>query len=170
MTQALAFYRECGDLGTALINGNFLMTTSNYVVRREVLDRVGLFAPLRYAHDLDFALRLLAGGGGHRARAGALLRYRVHGGNTIKEDHAQVRLEWAMAAAAYLVGLLDRPDGRGPEVWTRAKAVLDVLDRHALGGPPSSAPAYLRRCPAATLERSPVLRDRAFREILLGCV
>jgi len=139
-------------------------------VRREALDRVGLFAPLRYAHDLDFALRLLLAGEGIALVPETLLRYRLHGGNTIKEDHAQVRLEWAMAAAAYLVGLLDRPEDQGPEVWTRAKAVLDVLDRHALSRAAHLCAAYLRRSPAATLERSPVLRDRAFRSFLLGCV
>jgi hypothetical protein len=166
---ALAFYHGSGDLGPALLNGNFLMTTSNYVLRREVLDRVGLFAPLRYAHDLEFALRLLLAGERVALLPEPLLRYRLHSGNTIKEDHAQVRLEWAIVGAAYLVGLLDRRGGQGLEDWIRARAVLDILDRHALARAAHLCTAYLRRH-AGTLERSPILRDNAFREFLLSCL
>src|SRR5262249_35193617 len=51
------FYEKIGDLGLGLVNGNFLMTTSNIVARRALFDEVGGFDDLRYAHDLDFFLR-----------------------------------------------------------------------------------------------------------------
>ena len=49
-------------MAVALVNGNSLVTASNYLARRSLFDQIGLFAPLRYAHDLDFALRALADG------------------------------------------------------------------------------------------------------------
>ena len=166
--EALAFHREAGDLGTALLNGNFLMTTSNLVFRRGLLDRIGLFAPLRYAHDLDFLLRALA-----RGRRFALLldepllSYRLHAANTIKEDHTAVRMEWAAVAAAYLDALLAVPDA--PD-WERVRAVGAVLERHALLPAVQLCLAYLRRHPAGgSLERAPMLADEAFRAALRGC-
>jgi glycosyltransferase involved in cell wall biosynthesis len=59
---ALEFYDRNRDMAVALVNGNFLMTTSNYLARRRLFDQIGMFAPLRYAHDLDFALFVLAEG------------------------------------------------------------------------------------------------------------
>jgi glycosyltransferase involved in cell wall biosynthesis len=82
-------------MGVALINGNFLMTTSNLLFRRGLLEELGLFAPLRYAHDLDFVLRTLASGKRILLVEQMLLRYRIHGTNTISEDHSKVRAEWA---------------------------------------------------------------------------
>ena len=168
-TAALATLRESGDAGLALVNGNFLMTTSNYVIPRQVVDQVGYFAPLRYAHDLDFALRLVAEGRRIVMLDDALLSYRTHGGNTIAEDHAKVRLEWAIVAAFFLTSLWDRPDS--PEIdWKRAVAIEQVLDKHALARAVHLCRAYLRRHPASTLERSPILSDLAFRELVTGCL
>ena len=166
---ALATLRGSGDPGLALVNGNYLMTTSNFVVPRQVLDQVGYFAPLRYTHDLDFALRLVAGGRRILLLDDALLSYRTHGGNTIAEDHAKVRLEWAIVAAFFITSLWDRPDG--PEIdWGRAMAIAQVLDKHALTRAVHLCMAYLRRHPASTLERSPILADLAFRELVTGCL
>src|SRR4029450_2534625 len=50
--EARVFYERIGDLGLALVNGNFLMTTSNIVARRALFQEVGGFDDLRYAHDL----------------------------------------------------------------------------------------------------------------------
>jgi glycosyltransferase involved in cell wall biosynthesis len=167
--EALAFHRASGDLGAALVNGNFVMTTSNMAFRRGLLDRIGLFAPLRYAHDLDFLLRALA----HGRRFALLLDepllfYRLHVANTIKEDHGAVRLEWAAVAAAYLDGLLAAP---GAVDWARLQAIGAVLDRHKLLLATQLCLAHLRRHPAGgTLERAPMLADEGFRAALQGCV
>lgn len=129
--QATAFYEQCRDLPLALINGNFLMTTSNLVIRRDVFASIGYFAPLRYAHDLDFFLRLLAA---HRQIflvEDRLLTYRLHGRNTIKEAQANIRVEWAFAAARFLHSIWASPlwRTRGRHYTRR---ILDVLEAHRL--------------------------------------
>jgi len=160
--RAWAFHRDGAEMGVALVNGNLLMTTSNFVFRRGLLDDIGPFADLRYAHDLDFALRALASGKRIAVLDDALLRYRVHAGNTIAEDHRAVRAEWAIVAAAYLTLLWDRP-GAPPIDWTQAAAMQDVLQRHDLARAVALAMAYLRRHDAASLDRSPLLADAGFR-------
>jgi GT2 family glycosyltransferase len=75
--EACSFYEEIGDLALALVNGNFLMTTSNIVARRAVFDEVGVFDDLRYTHDLDFFLRLLVHGRRLALLRRSLLTYRV---------------------------------------------------------------------------------------------
>jgi glycosyltransferase involved in cell wall biosynthesis len=167
--EALRSLDALGDLGTALVNGNFVMSTSNLAFRRGLLERTGLFAPLRYAHDLDFMLRALALGHRFTVLTGeALLSYRLHATNTIKEDHRAVRLEWAAVAAAYLDALLAAP---GPVDWARLQAIGAVLERHALLRGVQLCLAHLRRNPAgATLERSRLLGDGGFLAALQDCV
>ena len=167
--RALDFYRSCGDLALALVNGNFLITTSNFLLRRRLVDRVGLFAPLRYAHDLDFLLRVLARGGRIALVEERLLRYRIHAANTIKEQHSRVRLEWTAVAAFWLTNLWDRSNS-GPIDWERAREIEDVLDRHGLTRGVHLCMAYFRRHPTDTLERSPFFRDNAFRSFLAEVV
>jgi glycosyltransferase involved in cell wall biosynthesis len=98
-----AFFRETGDLVAGLMRDNFVCTTSNLVFRTALAREMGGFAPLTYVNDLDFLLRILA-------RAGclvvdeALLDYRLHPANTIKErkqQRAEFRYEmaWALADA-----------------------------------------------------------------------
>ncbi len=76
---------DLGDPELALLETNFVSTTSNVAFRRSLLDDAGLdFLPLRYTHDWDFILSA--------CRHGRLLilpeplvSYRVHGDNTIHE-------------------------------------------------------------------------------------
>lgn len=100
--QALARFKKLRNLPAALIDANFLMTTSNFLMRRRVLDEVGYFLPLRYAHDLEYALRL----SNKRMRLcfidRPLLKYRFHSSNTISENNDNVRFEWAICAALYI--------------------------------------------------------------------
>jgi glycosyltransferase involved in cell wall biosynthesis len=166
---ALQAYQASGDLGVSLMGGNFLMTTSNLLLRRATLDAVGPFAALRYTHDLDWLLRALALG--HRISVidTVLLRYRKHGNNTIDEDHGRVRAEWAMTASSYLTMLWDRA-GAPPVDWDRAGAVQDVLRTHQLDRAVGPCMAYLRRTGALPLDRSPLLADAAFRLRVEGWV
>lgn len=166
---ARQFQRETGDLGTALVNGNFLVSTSNFVIRRAALQHLGGFAALRYAHDLDFALRVLAMGRRIAIIEQPLLRYRVHPANTIAEDHRRVRAEWAVAAAAYLTVLWDAQRAT-PIDWGAAEAMQTVLLRHELTRAVSLCMAYLRRHGALPLDRSPLTDDAEFRARLLGWV
>lgn len=168
---ALAF-RAGRGMATALVNGNFLVSTSNFLFPRALVAEIGGFAALRYAHDLDFALRALALGHGIVLLDAALLRYRVHGRNTIAEDHRGVRAEWAAAAAAYLTLRWERPGAPEPD-WDEAAAIEDVLRRHELSRAVHLCMAWLRRhgpdeAAPGRLDRVPLLADAAFRARLAG--
>jgi glycosyltransferase involved in cell wall biosynthesis len=165
--QALAGSRAAPSLAVALIDGNFLMTTSNFLLRRSALAALGGFAPLRYAHDLDFALRLLASGQRILLVQKPLMRYRIHAANTISEDHRRVRAEWAICAASYYSFLLDR---RAEIDWPLAAALEDVLRRHELTKAVHLVMAYLRRDGTSALDRSRLLADQAFLRQLAGWV
>lgn len=175
--EALAFHRggaapglaPDAALGVALVNGNFVMTTSNLLFRRRTLEVVGEFAAFRYVHDLDWLLRALALGERMVLSDKVLLRYRIHGGNTIAEDHARVRAEWAMAAAGYLCTLWDRP-GAPPVDWDLAGAAADVLRRHSLDRAVTPCMAYLRRHGSLPLHQSPLLDDDAFKARVRGWI
>jgi glycosyltransferase involved in cell wall biosynthesis len=87
------------DARFSLLAENYLSTTSNFVFRRLVWGRHGPFRALRYAHDWDFALR--AGlAEGVRLVPEALVDYRVHRRNTIREDRPSMELEvlWVLAS------------------------------------------------------------------------
>ncbi len=127
------FYREVGDLGLALVNGNFLMTTSNVVARRSLFEEVGGFDELRYAHDLDFFLRLVVHGRKVTVLGQPLLAYRFHGSNTISESAHKVKVEWAAATAFFArrLSVGRDPERRGPKYLRR---LLEVTDHHQLTG------------------------------------
>ncbi len=86
-------YKEKNDLFLALVDGNFLFTTSNIFIKKSVFDRIGTFARFRYAHDLDFFLRLITHNRNIIIFDEPLLMYRIHGSNTINENHRKVFLE-----------------------------------------------------------------------------
>ena len=60
--QATDFYRSTGALGLSLLNGNFLRSTSDLVVRRSVFEGIRGFDESPYAHDLHFFLMLVSTG------------------------------------------------------------------------------------------------------------
>ena len=81
------FYFECGDLYTAFLKGNFMVTTSNLFMTADAAQRVGPFCSLRYLHDYDFIFRMMTAFPGqvHYAENLQLLKYRIHSGNTLGE-------------------------------------------------------------------------------------
>ena len=95
-------FQGTADLVVGLLAGNCLLTTSNLICRRAVFDAVGYFREFRYAHDYDFFLRLCS-----RVNATILdtplLRYRIHGGNTVKESEADVSFEIGLILAGFLL-------------------------------------------------------------------
>jgi hypothetical protein len=101
LDDALAWHARHGDLAAGLAYGNFVSTTSNLVARREALLRLGGFDALRYTHDQELLLRLVESGAGLALLEEKLLAYRVHPENTIKEQPAQVRAEWAAVLAVH---------------------------------------------------------------------
>jgi glycosyltransferase involved in cell wall biosynthesis len=85
---------ESGNLLDLLAHQNYFGTTGNMVFTKELHARVGGFAPFRYLHDWDFALRAVILGRCLYIRR-YLTAYRLHATNTIKESpenaHAESR-------------------------------------------------------------------------------
>ncbi len=82
-----AKYFDCGDLYTAFLHGNFMVTTSNLFMTRNVIDKVGQFCSLRYLHDYDYIFRILLAFPDQvrYLHDQNLLYYRIHGSNTLSE-------------------------------------------------------------------------------------
>jgi len=85
-----------------LLGGNFLKTTSNLFCRKECFAKIGPFRNLRYTHDYDFFLKL-AYDSGVKVMGEPLLKYRIHPGNTLKEDQAAVDFESALVVSHFLL-------------------------------------------------------------------
>lgn len=128
--RALRFYQNDGDLALSLINGNFLMTTSNFVIRRSAFEKFGYFGNFRYAHDLAFLLRLLAQGGRVAIDPRPLLKYRIHTSNTISEGTLKVKVELAAVIAEYLTYIYRANAGRVSNEYL--ERLYRVLDTHNL--------------------------------------
>ncbi len=81
------FYFECGDIYTAFLKGNFMVTTSNLFMTVEAVKKTGNFCSLRYLHDYDYIFRLMLSCPGkvHYLADEKLLYYRIHSGNTLGE-------------------------------------------------------------------------------------
>ena len=82
-----SFFKECGDLYTAFLKGNFMVTTSNLFLTAEAASKVGKFCSLRYLHDYDYIFRVMLAhpGAVHYLEDEKLLYYRIHEGNTLGE-------------------------------------------------------------------------------------
>lgn len=70
--------------GFALLLRNFSVSSSNFVFRRSLYDRLGGFAALRFTHDWDFLLRALYFSEPVWVRS-LLLSYRSHDSNTTEK-------------------------------------------------------------------------------------
>jgi hypothetical protein len=82
-----------------LLVSNFISTTSNMLFQRNVLEKVGGFRNLRFSHDWDFALRVAADWPCTIVEE-PLVRYRLHGSNTIKSNQRWMLFEtcWVLVA------------------------------------------------------------------------
>ncbi len=93
------------DPELALLETNYISTTSNLAFRRSVFEGGTRFLPLRFAHDWDFMLAACSHGS-LEIIEDPLVCYRVHSQNTIKEGQAeaegQMRFEilWVVARHA----------------------------------------------------------------------
>ncbi len=101
------FYFSCGDLYTAFLKGNFMVTTSNLFLTREAVATVGTFCSLRYLHDYDYIFRVLLAYPGKVSYLDdqKLVFYRIHSGNTLgeaaivgREQDRQVIKKYMLAA------------------------------------------------------------------------
>lgn len=82
-----------------LIISNFTSTTSNFLFRREVYEKIGGMRNLRFAHDWDFALRVAQNFECEIIKE-PLLLYRVHENNTISSNRKWMMFEIAWVWAA----------------------------------------------------------------------
>lgn len=103
--------KRCSVLPPALwfFTGNPALGTSNYFFSKSLFQATGPFAPLRYTHDWDWALRAA-----QRCPPTwmheALLSYRVHDLNTLAEDDAWRHVhENSLVQATALMRLPERP-------------------------------------------------------------
>lgn len=132
--ESVRYWKDMKRLRPALLNANFLATTSNLAIRRSCLERVGAFNNLRYAHDLDFFLRLLSRDVRIDIIDEPLLGYRIHAGNTIKEDGRRVRLEWAAVVAVSRIEYsCTHPLVRQEDV-DEETIISEILRKHGLEG------------------------------------
>lgn len=84
-----------------LIINNFTATTSNFLFRRSLYEKIGGMRNLRFAHDWDFALRA-AEVAECRILEVPLLRYRIHESNTISSNRKWMLFEIAWIWASNL--------------------------------------------------------------------
>lgn len=145
-------FRAGDDLRGALLTENFWATTSNFVFRRALWERIGPFRPLRFTHDWDFALRAAAAAPSQLLPE-ALLRYRVHAHNTIRSDRAGMVFELCWCLAVHLpAALADRAWADAAPPHTRVAQLLHSI--HVAGCERALAVMLLERLherPAAAL-------------------
>lgn len=101
------YLSDLGHPALALLETNFVSTTSNLAFRRSLVEEHGLrFQPQRYAHDWEFILAACHHGG-LRLVPEPLVKYRVHADNTIKEGAGtevgpmRFEIQWVVARHAY---------------------------------------------------------------------
>ena len=98
-------YFQLNDLYAAFLHGNFMVTTSNLFMSAEAAKRIGGFASLRYLHDYDYIFRLLLAypKNSFYLDDQQLLKYRIHGGNTLSEGAIKAREQDQEVIRRYLL-------------------------------------------------------------------
>ncbi len=102
------FFFACGDLYTAFLKGNFMVTTSNLFLTREAVQRTGTFSSLRYLHDYDYIFRVMLSFPGkvEYMHDRKLLFYRIHSGNTLGEAAISGREQDKKVIRSYLMAAI----------------------------------------------------------------
>jgi glycosyltransferase involved in cell wall biosynthesis len=119
LARSRKFFEKYGLPQLSLINENYVATTSNMVFSRRLWELAGGFQPLRYCHDLDFLMFAFEFGSVILDLSEEHIVYRVHQGNTIKEDLSRVRVEIAAVIAEAL-------RQSGPRLLSPAFGELDL--------------------------------------------
>jgi glycosyltransferase involved in cell wall biosynthesis len=99
-------YGDNNDFLLSVLLDNFTCTSSNFVFRRSLPDKIGLFKPLRYVHDWDFLLRSLLSCKCIYLDQ-ELLSYRIHGQNTISERNHSNRADFILEMSWVFATLLE---------------------------------------------------------------
>lgn len=94
-------FEAYNNKGCALIQENIAATSSNFVFRKSLFERIGPFKNYRYANDLDFILRAFIDGACYFDLGILHTKYRYHGHNTIKENLEATTCEVSLIAKSY---------------------------------------------------------------------
>jgi glycosyltransferase involved in cell wall biosynthesis len=149
-----AFYRQCGELYTAFLKGNFMVTTSNLFMTARAVRVVGKFCSLRYLHDYDYIFRMMLANPGkvHYLDQEKLLFYRIHSGNTLGEAAITGRLQDQQLIRKYMLevvptaqkGHVEAGSDRLVELEQELNAVRSTLQPAAAQGVRPAAMQLLR--------------------------
>lgn len=142
------FYFKAGDMYTAFLKGNFMVTTSNLFMTREAVEKVGLFCSLRYLHDYDYIFRLMLAfpDGVHYCADEKLLYYRIHPGNTLGEAAIVGRRQDQELITKYMVQKM--PESVQAQIAAGCERLVELGDelhevRSAMECPPQGVrPAF----------------------------
>ncbi len=106
-----SFYRQSGDLYTAFLKGNFMVTTSNLFMTGRAVRAVGNFCSLRYLHDYDYIFRMMLAHPGkvQYLEDEKLLYYRIHSGNTLGEAAITGRQQDQQLIRKYMLAVVSEP-------------------------------------------------------------
>ncbi len=133
------WFFACGDLYTAFLKGNFMVTTSNLFMTAEAVQRVGKFSALRYLHDYDYIFRMMLAFPGQVRYVDdeQLLYYRIHDGNTLGEAAITGRQQDIKVISKYMLAALPEQQRRLAAAGTgRLLELRDELEqvRNELSG------------------------------------
>ncbi len=144
------FFFSCGNLYTAFLKGNFMVTTSNLFMTAEAVARVGRFCSLRYLHDYDFIFRMMLAWPGqvHYLADEKLLYYRIHGGNTLGEAAIVGREQDKEVIRRYMLAAI--PEEYRPYAEAGSDRLVELEQelqqvRAELAGPPQPGVKQLLR-------------------------
>lgn len=120
------FYKKSGDLYTAFLKGNFMVTTSNLFMTKAAAEKVGKFCSLRYLHDYDFIFRMMLAFPGqvHYLADEKLLYYRIHDGNTLGEAAITGREQDKDVIRKYMLARV--PEDLRPYVNAGAERLIEL--------------------------------------------
>ena len=87
------------DYSLNALIANFASTTSNFIFKRKIYEEIGGMRNLRFTHDWDFLLRVCSLYNCYNLQE-SLLKYRIHGTNTISSNRKWMLFEvcWTIAA------------------------------------------------------------------------
>ncbi|HMP89108.1 MAG TPA: glycosyltransferase [Kiritimatiellia bacterium] len=116
-------FLKTGDLYAGFLRGNLMITTSNLFMTAHAAQTTGDFASLRYLHDYDYIFRLLLAFPGkcNFLHGEKLLKYRIHGANTLKQGAIKAREEDLLVIRKYMLA------GLPPSAAARAQTGLDRI-------------------------------------------
>ena len=123
---AVQRYLASGDLYTAFLQRNLMITTSNLFLTKEAVAKVGGFSPLRYLHDYDYIFRVLLAFPDQVRflHEDVLLSYRIHASNTLSEAAITGREQDKTVIRKYMLARL--PEGLQTLVAAGADRLVEL--------------------------------------------